>query len=168
MRKRREEQVNKDGWIKNTVRGVLLVVLATLVLSAQPTFSQDAKPNFSGHWKLDKSKSDFGSGPQPDEVSEVIDHHEPTLVVNTTTTQSGREEKRSVRYTTDDAENVNVVAGHTMKTKTHWEGNSLVTVVRDERGLQLTEVRTLSKDGKTQTVETDFGMGTHKRVMLKE
>lgn len=160
--------MNQHRWINNTVRGVLLVVLATLVLLAQAAFSQDAKPNFSGHWKLDKSKSDFGSGPQPDEVIEVIDHHEPTLVVNTTTTQAGHEEKRSVRYTTDDAENTNVVGGHTMKTKTHWEGNSLVTVVRDEGGLQLTEVRTISKDGKTQTIETDFGMGKQKLVMLKE
>jgi hypothetical protein len=160
--------VNRHEWTNNAVRGVLLVVLATLVVSAPTTFCQDAKPDFSGHWKLDKPKSDFGPGPQPDEVIEVIDHHEPTLVVNTTTTQSGREEKRSVKYTTDDAENINMVAGHTMKTKTHWEGGSLVTVVRDERGLQLTEVRTLSKDGKTQTVETDFGMGKQKLVMLKE
>jgi len=160
--------VNKHEWTKNAVRGVLLVVLAMLVLSYQATFCQDAKPDFSGHWKLDKSKSDFGQGPQPDEVTEIIDHHEPTLVVSTTTTQSGREDKRSVRYTTDDAENINMVAGHTMKTKTHWDGDSLVTVVRDERGLQLTEVRTLSKDGKTETVETDFGMGKQKLVMVKE
>ena len=159
--------MNKNGRANNTVRRMLLVVLATLLL-APAAFSQDAKPNFSGHWKLDKSKSDFGSGPQPDEVIEVIDHHEPDLVVNTTTTQSGREQKRSVKYTTDDAENINMVGGHTMKTKTHWEGGSLVTVVRDEGGLQLTEVRTLSKDGKTETVETDFGMGKQKLVMLKE
>jgi prophage tail gpP-like protein len=160
--------VNKPGWTHNAARGAILAVLATLVLLAQATFAQDGKPNFSGHWRLDKSKSDFGSGPQPDEVSEVIDHHEPTLVVNSTTRQSGREDKRSVRYTTDGAENTNMVAGHTMQTKTHWEGGRLVTVVRDERGLQLTEVRSLSKDGKTQSVETDFGMGKQKLVMRKE
>lgn len=160
--------MKKHGWKNIAARGGFLVVLSTLVIPAPAIFCQDAKPNFSGHWKLNKSKSEFGSGPHPDNVIEVIDHHEPTLVVNTTTGQSGREDKRSVRYTTDDAENINMVAGHTMKTKTHWEGNSLVTVVRDERGLQLTETRTLSKDGKTETVETDFGMGKQKLVMLKE
>ena len=160
--------MNKYEWTNNAIRGVLFAVFASFVLSAPATFCQSAKPNFSGHWKLDKSKSDFGAGPQPDEVIEVIDHHEPTLVVNTTTTQSGREQKRSVRYTTDDAENINMVCPATMKTKSHWEGNSLVTIVRDERGLQLTEARTLSKDGKTETVETDFGMGKQKLVMLKE
>ena len=160
--------MNTNGWINYAAKVVLCVVLAMLVLSVPAMFCQNAKPNFSGHWKLDKSKSDFGSGPQPNQVIEVIDHHEPTLVVNTTTGQSGREDKRSVRHTTDDAENINMVAGHTMKTKTHWEGNSLVTVVRDERGLQLTETRNLSKDGKTETVETDFGMGKQKLVLLKE
>lgn len=149
-------------------RVLVSIALGIMLLPVQNALAQNAKPDFSGHWVLDKTKSDFGQGPQPDDMSEVIEHHEPKLVITTTTTQGGAENTRSVRYTTDDAENTNMVAGHEMKTKTHWDGNSLVTVVRDEAGLQLTEVRALSKDGKTQTVETDFGMGKHKLVLVKK
>jgi hypothetical protein len=136
-----------------------------LVLSAN---AQTTKPNFSGHWVLDKTKSDFGAGPHPLDVTEDIDHQEPKLVITTTTKQADGEDKRSVKYTTDDTENTNLAGGHEMKTKSHWEGSDLVTVVRGDNGLQLREVRKLSKDGRTQTVETDFGMGKQTLVLTKK
>lgn len=149
-------------------RVLVLIAVGLMILPVPNALAQGAKPDFSGNWVLDKSKSDFGQGPQPDDMSEVIEHHEPKMVITTTTTQGGAENTRSVNYTTDGVENVNMVNGHQMKTKSHWEGASLVTVVRDEAGLQLTEVRTLSKDGKAQTVETDFGMGKQKLVLVKK
>jgi hypothetical protein len=166
--KARRDYMKRSRRTVRVVTGVPLAVFGALVLATQATFPQNAKPDFSGHWELDKAKSDFGPGPQPDDVIEVIEHHEPKLVITTTTKQNGAENTRSVRLTTDDVENTNLVAGHVMKTRTHWDGRSLVTVVRDEGGLQLTEVRTLSKDGKTEIVETDFGMGKQKLVLAKK
>ena len=157
-----------QGGSKRLFRGALWAALGALILWAAPVFPQEAKPDFSGHWQLDKEKSDFGSLPPLEDVTEDIDHHEPTLLITTVTKTPGGEMKRSVKYTTDDVENTNTVAGHTMKTKTHWEGASLVTVIRDENGLQITEVRSLSKDGKTQTIASDFGTGKLKLVMVKK
>ncbi len=78
-----------------------LIVLSAIIFPMHIALAQGAKPNFSGSWFLDKEKSDFGGMPAPESLSEVIEHHEPKIVITTTTKQSGSEDQRVVRFTTD-------------------------------------------------------------------
>jgi hypothetical protein len=145
-----------------------LIVLGAVISPMHIALAQGAKPDFSGSWVLDKEKSDFGGTPAPESMSEVIEHHEPNIVITTTTKHSSGEDRRVVRYTTDGTENANEFAGHQVKTATHWNGDKLVTVVQDQAGMQFTENRALSADGKIQTITLDSGMGQQKLVMTKK
>jgi hypothetical protein len=51
----------------------ILTTLAVLALAALPAL---AKPNFSGDWKLNASKSTFGQMPAPDSMTYKITHTE--------------------------------------------------------------------------------------------
>lgn len=167
--------MNTFNWVKFTKSWALLPVMlaALIVLDAVicPTYralAQSTKPDFSGSWILDRTKSDFDGTPAPTSMTEVIEHREPKVVVTTTTKQSGGEDRRVVRLTTDGSESSNEFAGHQVKTTTHWDGNKLVTVVQDQAGRQFTETRALSADRKTQTVTLESGMGQQKLVMTKK
>lgn len=168
MNKLSARSCRKPAGFPGKIAMVTFLAIVSLTGPARPAFSQGKKPDFSGHWILNKTKSDFGQGPKVEAVTEDIQQNGNVLVIKNVTRDPRGEQERNLRYTTDGAENTNVVMGHTMKTQSHWEGESLVTVIRDERGMQLTETRSLSKDGKSQTVETDFGMGKQKLVLDKK
>ena len=144
------------------------IVLGAAICPTHIALAQGAKPDFSGSWVLDKEKSDFGGTPAPESMTEVIEHHEPRIVITTTTKQSSGEDRRVVRLTTDGAENANEFAGHEVKTKTHWDRDKLVTVVEDQTGMQFTETRALSANRKIQTITLDSGVGQQKLVMTKK
>ena len=148
--------------------GIATLAASVLTAVAGPALAQDKKPDFAGHWVLSKTKSDFGGGPKVNSVTEDIQQSGSIIAIKTVTVDARGKQERIVRYTTDGAADTNVVLGHQMKTVSHWDGENLVTVIRDERGLQLTETRSLSKNGKTQTIETDFGMGKQKLVEDKK
>src|ERR1051325_8061092 len=63
-----------------------------------------AKPNFSGQWTMDASKSDFGPMPAPEKIVRVIDHKEPNLNIKTTQVGQQGEVKSEYSYTTDGKE----------------------------------------------------------------
>ena len=144
-----------------------LPVAALLILTAL-LMAESAKPSFAGRWELDKAKSDFGKGPAPDSIVETIDHKEPVLVITTVTKTARGEQNRTVKLTTDDAENSNLLSGQPVTTRSHWDGKKLVTIVKDPRGLQITEIRELSSDGRSQTVDIDSGFAKQKFVMVKK
>jgi hypothetical protein len=133
-------------------------------MAASAASSQE-KPDFTGHWVLNKTKSDYGPTQKPDDLTEDIQQNGSVIVVRRIATGDGVKYVSNLWYATDGAENTNVVGGHQMKYKSYWEGESFVTVVRDEVGGGYTETRSLSKDGKTQTVEMVFVNGdTSKHV----
>ena len=53
-----------------------IVAVLSVTAFATSMFAQ-TKPNFSGTWKLNVAKSDFGPVPAPDSRTDVIDHSEP-------------------------------------------------------------------------------------------
>jgi hypothetical protein len=142
--------------------------LGALCIATLPAFGQTAKPNFSGRWELDKAKSDFGSGPAPKDIIEQIDQKGKTIVFTTTFVTADGEFKNVVKLTTDGSPNTNMMRGHEFTTRTHWQGDSLVTLVRDPRGLQLTETRALSENGKVMTIAVVSGDQKQKVVMVKK
>ncbi len=71
---------------------------ATVVAAAKPSApapsAGGAKPNYSGTWKLNAAKSDFGPIPGPDSRTDVIEHNDPALKVSTS--QDGRPRQAGV------------------------------------------------------------------------
>lgn len=165
-----------------------LVSVATMfLLYVVGALGQDAKPNFTGEWTLDREKSEMGE-PRPGGGGGggrgrgmgmgafSITHDGDTLVVKRKVEFQGEERTFESRHTTDGKENVNEgFRGSSVKSKTHWEAAKLVTesVMETPNGTRETkEVRSLSPDGKTMTVEITskggFGEGTRKMVYNKK
>ena len=168
------------------MRSRLEGVITLLLLYAVVALAQDMKPNFAGDWALDREKSEMGE-PRPGGGgggrgrgmgmgSFSITHDGDALVVKRKVEFQGEERTFESHYTTDGKENVNEgFRGSSVKSKTHWEGAKLVTesVMETPNGTRETkEVRSLSPDGKTMTVEVTskggFGEGTRKMVYNKK
>ena len=166
----------------------LVSVATLLLLYVAVALGQDTKPNFAGEWTLDREKSEMGE-PRPGGGgggggrgrgmgmgSFSITHDGEALVVKRKVEFQGEERTFESHYTTDGKDNVNEgFRGSSVKSKTHWEAAKLVTesVTETPNGTRETkEVRSLSPDGKTMTVEITskggFGEGTRKMVYNKK
>ena len=133
------------------------------------------RANFSGRWELDKTRSDLPS-PSPDGFVQVIELDDPHLRITTTSkdwtaaeARAGRLVRKPIAITlfaltipelstnTDNQETVQKYGPGQLRSKTRWEGDNLVTdwtLERDGQAAQTgTWVRSLSSDGKTQTLE---------------
>jgi hypothetical protein len=116
------------------------------------------KPNFSGDWTLNTSKSEFGPMPPPASMTRKIDHSEPGLTVTQAMTGGLQGDQTvTMKYSTDGKETVNQMMGNDVKSKASWEGSALVIAMKAEIGgseIKLTDKWTLSPDGKTLTDAT--------------
>jgi len=130
--------------------------VCTLLLFA-PVWAQEKKPDFSGQWNINLARTDYGRMPKPKSYVEVIEHKDPAFTVTTTSEEGRGESKTFLKLTTDDRDCLNEVNGNEFHSKSHWEGGKMVTTVTGDRGLSMVEVRSLSADGKTQTVEMYMG-----------
>jgi hypothetical protein len=77
-------------WALMPVKLAALIVLCTVICPPHRALAQGKRPDFSGSWVLDKEKSDFRGTPAPKNMTEVIEHHEPKIVITTTTKGVGR------------------------------------------------------------------------------
>jgi hypothetical protein len=130
-----------------------------------------AAPNFSGTWVLDKEKSDpffggrgGGAQPGPTDVTLVIKQTDNELLLTRKMNIGGEERTSESKYTLDGKENTNPGFGRgggEVVSKTKWDKDKLVTEGKrkvsfqgNEFEIATREVRSLSADGKTMTVET--------------
>ena len=135
-----------------------------------------AHANFSGRWRMDKAKSDFGTFNKPDIVVRVIDQHDPDMNVHLVQTTGDRTSTVDVTYKTDGTYSTNIVNGRDARTKSFWDGRDLVirTNMRNSKNEpEVIEDRySLSPDGQTLTttshVVTDKGEATLVLVSNKE
>ena len=161
------------------------VAMTTLLLCVAVAFGQDTKPNFTGDWTLDREKSEMGEpgpgggggrGRGMGMGSFSITHEGDVLALKRKVEFQGEERTFESRHTTDGKENANEgFRGSSINSKTRWEGTKLVTesVMETPNGTRETkEVRSLSADGKTMSVEITskggFGEGTRKLVYNKK
>ena len=108
--------------------------------------------------------------------SMVIEHRDPQLVIKNKIKIDDAEQIRELKYSTDDQPNLNEgPRGNTVQSKTHWKGDRLVTKSNLENPngkMDITEVRSLSPDGKTMEVELKSSGGpgdwSHKLVYDKK
>ncbi len=133
-------------------RSLWIALISTLTFSATVAL---AKPNFSGDWKMNPAKSDFGSLPAPTSIVQKITHNEPNLKVVTTQVGEMGEFTIEYSYSTDGKECVNNFRGTERKSTLKWDGDTLVIESKmDLQGnaLSISEKWSLSDDGKTLTV----------------
>jgi hypothetical protein len=111
-------------------------------------------PNFSGEWKMNAAKSDFGAMPAPEVLTRVIKHSDPSLEITTHQKGSRGEATTELKYTTDGKPAVNKVQGREAKGTARWEGGTLVieSWLEVQPGMEIKgrEVWTLA--GRTLTV----------------
>lgn len=154
------------------VAGLLAIFVTVPVIAAD-------KPNFSGTWKLDAAKSEFGQFPAPDKYESVIDHQDPALNIKTTQAGQMGEFTTESKYTTDGKEFTNEDRRGKATGTAKWDGATLLVAVtrkvsRDgqEFEFKVDEKWTLSEDGKTLTVSahvtSPMGEMDMKRVLAKQ
>lgn len=151
-----------------------MMVLASLVLMLCVTVAQ-AKPDFSGEWKLDVAKSDFGPMPAPQSMVQKITHQEPNLKVVSTQVSERGEFTSERNYTTDGKECVNKMRNNEVKSTLKWDGDTLVIDSKMEfqgNPISTSERWSLSGDGKILTVKMHFsssqGEGDTTRLFNKQ
>ncbi|HEY3441880.1 MAG TPA: hypothetical protein VGK29_14045 [Paludibaculum sp.] len=132
-----------------------LAIAATLTCGA--AWAAD-KPNFTGNWKINNAKSDFGPMPQgPDKFERTVDHKDANLKVKTIQSMQGNERSTDVAYTIDGKEHDIQMGPATAKVTASWKDATLEIIAkRDIQGnaITSTEVWSLSADGKVLTVDS--------------
>jgi hypothetical protein len=139
-------------------RKSFLLALAAVAGFAFGMGQAQAKPNFTGDWKLNVEKSNFGPMPGPDKMTMKVDHKEPELSVHTAQSGAQGDMENDVKYTTDGKETKNTLntpGGQVdAKSTAVWEGDSLLITTKVEANGQEIVIKstyTLSEDGKTMT-----------------
>lgn len=123
-----------------------------LLLSGSLLF---AGSDFSGKWKLDMQKSDFGGMPAPIEATQVITHADPSLTVQWMWEGDWGQMDGESKYSTDGTETSNSFGQMSMQSKASWEGDNLkIHSVADMGGSDATfdDIWELSADGSAITV----------------
>jgi hypothetical protein len=131
----------------------LLAAACTLVLSLAGAVQ--AKPNFSGDWKLNSGKSDFGPMPGPEKMDRKITHEDPSFKFSTTQTSPQGETTTDMAYTTDGKPATNKTARGEVTGTAKWDGDVLtIGSKREFQGMEITQNErwTLGEDGKTLTI----------------
>jgi hypothetical protein len=136
-------------------------IVAVLSVTAFATsMLAQSKPNFSGTWKLNTAKSDFGPVPAPDSRTDVIDHNDPAMKINTSLVGGPQGNMNATsNYTTDGKEATNHMGDREIKATVVWEGSKLVVNAKtsfQDAELLIKSVWTLSDDGKTLTQNVHF------------
>jgi len=159
-----------------TIRQTTRLFSLTLLTLALGLVQAQAKTNFSGTWKLNAAKSDFGQMPAPDSIVEKITHEDPSLKANVATTGGMMGDTNyDVSYTTDGKECVNHMGDNEFKSTLKWDGDELVIDTKGSFGGNEFTAKgrwTLSSDGKTLTHMEHFssamGEGDVKEVFDKQ
>ncbi len=131
------------------------LITLTLLIAAVCVVNAQAKSDFSGNWKANTAKSEFGPMPPPDSFTEKITHEDPSLKVSIAQSGGTGDMNYDMAYTTDGKECVNHVADNEFKSTLKWDGDDLVADTKGSFGgndFTSKDRWTLSDGGKTMTV----------------
>jgi hypothetical protein len=130
---------------------------ATTATSTAPAMG--AKPNFTGVWKLNVDKSDFGPIPGPESETDTIDHNDPNLKLAVDQQSSQGKRKYELAILINGKEEPHKIGENEVKTTSQWEGNTLVVATKlmfQDNEVLVKAVYSLSPDGKVVTNNTHF------------
>jgi len=151
----------------------LLLIAFLIALPVVSAFAQQ-KPDFSGTWKLNVAKTDFGALPGPDSRTDVITHKEPSLTDDVTAESSQGKQQYTVKYTTDGKEVTNQIGPLAIKSTLKWEGSNLLVSSKftyNDADVNAQATWALSADGKTLTISVHFAstLGeTDQKIILEK
>jgi hypothetical protein len=150
-----------------------LLPAAALLLALAATAA--AKPNLSGDWKLNSSKSDFGQMPPPSSMTQKVVHEDPSLKVAVKQSSEMGDMDFESTYTTDGKESTNTFMNNPTKSVVKWDGDTLAIETKGKFGdndFTMLDKWTLSGDGKVLTINrhfsSSFGEGDQKLVLEKQ
>ena len=133
------------------MKTILAATVIALALTAHDTPAQ-TKPNFSGFWKMNGPKSDFGVVPAPALLERKITHAEPNLTIVEDQDAGLGVQTTTRTYTTDGKGSTFLSSGAEVKGTAVWDGSALVvTSAAEIVMLKFVDRMTLSADGKTMT-----------------
>ncbi len=130
-----------------------------LTLACASALQAQAKPDFTGTWKTNIAKSDFGAMPAPESVTTKIQHKDPKLGVESTSVGDQGEHTITFNLMTDGTETTNQFGPVEIKSKAHWEDKALLIeskAATDNGEITVKEKWTLSDDGKILTLARNF------------
>ncbi len=144
------------------------------VLPAPAAAASGSRPNFTGKWKLNLEKSDFGPLPAPDSRTDTIAQQDASIRDAFASKGRDGDQNGEFSYTTDGKESLNKFRGNDMKGTAKWDGPSLVVDNKLSFDGNDVEVKThwdLSADGKILTtiaqIESPMGEVEQKLVFDK-
>jgi hypothetical protein len=129
-------------------------VMGAITLGLSLAGALSAKPNFTGDWKLNVDKSEFGPFPPPTSMTMKIEHADPDMKV--ASSQSGQQGDISydAKYSTDGKETANTIGPMEMKSTAVWEADDLIVTTKFEANgaeIVIKSKWTLSQEGKVLT-----------------
>lgn len=131
-----------------------------ILIFAAASAAFGATPDFSGNWKLNASKSDFGQFPAPSVLTQKVEHADPKLTVDLKMVSDMGDFAFTYRYTTDGKECTNEgFGGSEVKSILKWEGETLVVDSKGTFGDNAYTAKdkwSLSDGGKTLTLLRHF------------
>jgi len=132
------------------MEGVQVTKLIGAVLSIAITAGGQApaKPNFTGDWKMNAAKSDFGLLPPPASIRRTITHAEPNLTIVEDQRSDMGDASATRKYVTDGTPTTFTAQGAEVNGSAKWDENTLVVNSKvDAIGLSFSDKMTLSPDG---------------------
>jgi hypothetical protein len=139
--------------IRKLISITFLLALPLLGVAAQQ------KPDFSGTWKLNVAKSDFGVLGGPESRIDVVTHKDPSLSDSVTAEGPQGRQQYTANYTTDEKEALNKIGGRDVKSTVKWAGNNLAfssKLVYEGSDVTGSANWALSEDGKTLTISIHY------------
>lgn len=137
---------------RDLITSFLAVVAGAILIAAAYS-----KPNFTGEWKINLSKSDFGQLPPPVNYERRIRHAEPAIEMTSHQTGAQGEQTLVLKLRTDGRETVNHTRNGDTTSIGKWVGNSLQFQTKHAvtgGDLVSTDTWSLSGDGRTLTVNS--------------
>lgn len=113
-------------------------------------------PDFSGFWKANVGKSNFGAMPSPEKYTRVIDHKEPTVKIEESQASERGEWTATINLKTDGTETSSEIRGNALKSVSRWDGDVLnIKSKVDFNGnvIELNDRLSLSADKQTLTLD---------------
>jgi hypothetical protein len=127
---------------------LMIAALASIAMAAD-------KPNFSGDWKINVAKSNFGPIPAPATYTRKVTHAEPSIIIEDTQTGTATGDQHDKRtYTTDGTEVSYQANGADVKAALTWDGDALqINAKASIQGMDIVikDEITLGDGGKTMT-----------------
>lgn len=149
--------------------------LLAALMACQAVAMAQSRPNFSGRWRADTTRSTVSV---PPELTEVIEHRDPMLNIDTTLDTNhpiglalASLLAPRLHLTTSGAPDSNgMPAGLSLASQSHWQGERLATDWRlsgvQNGAMTGSWMRYLSDGGKAMTVELVAAVG-ERRVEAK-